>query len=142
MRICETKGGTEKMAPTSATSRRMSILVVCPGCRKSFKVSDRFAGKSGPCPSCKATIQVPTKSEEVKVHAPTAFADGGRSTTGQLLTKPIARKETRLGPVMAVAIGAGERAETVYALLEHLAADGGARIEQPGPPASATFCRM
>lgn len=85
----------------------MSILVVCPGCHKRFKVSDKFAGKSGACPSCKATIKVPTEAEEVKVHAPTEFAEGGRSTTGKLVTKPIARKETKISPVAAVAIGGG-----------------------------------
>ena len=83
----------------------MSILVVCPGCRKRFKVSDKFAGKSGTCPNCKTTIKVPSEAEEVKVHAPTEFAEGGRSTTGKLITKPITREQTRLPPVMAVAIG-------------------------------------
>ena len=41
----------------------MSIIVVCPGCKKSFKVSDKYAGKSGACPNpdCKATIKVPRK---------------------------------------------------------------------------------
>ena len=85
----------------------MSIPVVCPGCHKGFRVSDKFAGKSGPCPHCKTTITVPAKMAEVKVHAPTAFADGGRSTTGQLITKPIARKDTRLEPVMTVAVVGG-----------------------------------
>ncbi len=83
----------------------MSILVVCPGCRKSFKVSDGFAGKSGPCPKCKTTIKVPKKKDEVVVHSPTAFADGGRTVTGKLVTKPIAREETKLEPVKAAAIG-------------------------------------
>ncbi|MHC4177359.1 MAG: hypothetical protein ACYSWU_07625 [Planctomycetota bacterium] len=87
----------------------MSIIVVCPGCKKSFKVSDKYAGKSGACPNpdCKATIKVPRKEEEVKVHAPTEFADGGRGVTGKLATKPIARKEAKLSPVVAVAIGGG-----------------------------------
>jgi hypothetical protein len=82
----------------------MSILVVCPGCHKSFQVSEKFAGKTGPCPKCKTTITVPTKEEEVKVHAPTAFADGGRSVTGALLTKPIARQQAKLEPVATAAI--------------------------------------
>ncbi len=81
----------------------MSIIVTCPGCRKSFRVSDKFAGKSGPCPKCKRTLQVPTKAEEVTVHAPEAFAGGGRSTTGKLVTKPIARTDLRAHPV-AVAL--------------------------------------
>jgi hypothetical protein len=91
----------------------MSILVVCPGCRKSFKVSDKYAGKSGGCPNCKTVIQVPAKDEEVQVHAPTEFAEGGRSTTGKLVTKPVAWEGARLSPVLAVAVAAG----TLTALL-------------------------
>lgn len=84
----------------------MSIFVVCPSCRKRFKVSDRFAGKSGPCPNCKSTIRVPTKDEEVQVHAPEQFASGGRSVDGKLVLKPIARRSTKFDPTLAVAIAA------------------------------------
>jgi hypothetical protein len=115
--MCETICGVGPLAgpgadektplPQSPARRRMSILVVCPGCRKSFSVSDKFAGKSGPCPNCKTTITVPQKDEEVKIHAPTEFADGGRSVSGKLLTKPIARAQTKLEPVVAAAIAAG-----------------------------------
>jgi len=85
----------------------MSILVVCPGCRKSFKVSEKFAGKSGPCPKCKKTLQVPTKAQEVQVHAPQQFAEGGRTTTGQLVTKPVAWTEAKIQPAtMAIIAGA------------------------------------
>ena len=82
----------------------MSILVVCPKCHTRFKVSDKFAGKSGACPKCKGTIRVPTKEEEVQVHTPTEFAGGGRGATGKLALKPIARQETRLHPVAATAV--------------------------------------
>jgi hypothetical protein len=82
----------------------MSILVVCPGCRKSFNVSDKFAGLTGACPKCKGKIAVPTKAQEVKVHTPEAFASGGKTTSGQLATKPIARTVTRLEPVQAAII--------------------------------------
>ena len=88
----------------------MSIIVVCPGCLKSFKVSDKFAGKTGPCPNCKRTLQVPTKEQEVKVHAPEAFAGGGKSTTGKLVTKPIARVNAKLRPVTTTLIVAAVRA--------------------------------
>ena len=84
----------------------MSIIVVCPGCRKSFNVSDKFAGKSGPCPGCKRTLQVPTKSQEVKVHAPEEFAGGGRSTTGKLVIKPEAFVPAKLRPVTATLMAA------------------------------------
>lgn len=82
----------------------MSIIVVCPGCLKSFNVSEKFAGKSGPCPNCKRTLQIPTKSEEVKVHAPEAFAGGGKSTSGKLVIKPIARVNAKLHPVTTTLI--------------------------------------
>ena len=84
----------------------MSIIVVCPGCLKSFKVSDKFAGKSGPCPNCKRTLQVPAKEQEVKVHAPEAFAGGGKSTSGKLVTKPIARVNAKLHPVTTTLVAA------------------------------------
>ncbi len=90
--------------PKFAKSRRMSILVVCHKCRKSFNVSDKFAGQKGPCPNCKETLQIPKKEDEVKIHGDEEFTDGGRSIDGELLTKPIARKETKLQPVVAAAI--------------------------------------
>ena len=82
----------------------MPILVTCPSCRARFQVSDKFAGQTGPCPKCKSPIRVPEKSEEVKVHAPTEFASGGRTSSGELATKPIARKDTKLEPVAVVAL--------------------------------------
>ncbi len=85
----------------------MSIIVVCPGCLKSFKVSDKFAGRTGPCPNCKATLRVPTKAEEVTIHAPAAFAEGGRTKAGKLITKPIAWAAAKLSPVAVAAIAGG-----------------------------------
>ncbi len=82
----------------------MSILVVCPGCHKRFKVSDQYAGQTGACPKCKGAIKVPSKEEEVTVHAPEEFDGGGRTTTGKLITKPITRQETKLEPLQIVAI--------------------------------------
>ncbi len=84
----------------------MSIPVFCPSCQTKFKVSDRFAGQSGGCPKCKATIKVPAKVEnaEVTVHAPTEFAGGGRGASGKLALKPIARIQTKWNPVTAVSI--------------------------------------
>jgi hypothetical protein len=81
----------------------MSISVVCPGCKKRFSVSDKFAGQKGPCPSCKTTIEIPAKSEEVVVHAPEAA--GPKDSKGQVVIAPILREETRFNPKIAVAIG-------------------------------------
>jgi len=76
----------------------MPINVVCPGCKKRFAVSDKFAGKKGPCPKCKTIIQVPEKGEEVVIHAPEDF--GPKDSKGRAVLKPIARKETKVSPVV------------------------------------------
>lgn len=95
----------------------MSIIVVCPACRKSFKVSEKFAGQTGPCPNCKKPLRVPTKEEEVKVHAPEEFASGGKTVSGKLITKPIARIDTQLKPVTMVLIAAAAIVVVVVAWL-------------------------
>jgi len=84
----------------------MSILVVCPGCKKSFRVSDQFAGRKGPCPNCKTLITVPAKSAEVKVHGPEEFASGGRTVSGELATKPLPKEMAKFDPVVAGIIAA------------------------------------
>jgi hypothetical protein len=84
----------------------MSILVICPGCKKQFQVSEKFAGKSGPCPQCKAIIKVPKQEEQVVVHTPEQFGSGGRGASGKLALKPIARLEGRLRPQTMALIGA------------------------------------
>jgi hypothetical protein len=79
----------------------MAIDVTCPGCKTRFQVSEKFAGKSGPCPKCKTVIKVPTKKDEVIIHVP---EEGPRDSKGQLVLKPIFRQETRLSPVQIVTI--------------------------------------
>ncbi len=76
----------------------MPINVVCPGCKKRFAVSDKFAGKQGPCPKCKTIIRVPDKTEEVVIHAPEDF--GPKDSKGRAVLKPIARKETKVSPLL------------------------------------------
>lgn len=112
----------------------MPIQVVCPSCKTSFKVSDQFAGKQGPCPKCKAPIRIP-KAEpaatpaspaaktngapagktdptkpaaapiEVKIHEPDAV--GPKTSTGRPVIKPILRKETKVRTVPVIAITGG-----------------------------------
>ena len=48
---------------------------------------------------------MPEKAQEVKVHAPEEFSSGGRSVTGKLVTKPIARQQVKVRPRMAAAVG-------------------------------------
>ena len=80
----------------------MAITVVCTGCHKRFSVSDKFAGKKGPCPHCKTVIQVPAKGEEVVVHAPEGF--GPTDSKGRAVLKPIEREETKVSPLLTAAI--------------------------------------
>ncbi len=84
---------------------RMPINVICSGCKKQFKVSEKFAGKKGPCPKCKAVITIPEKMEEVVVHAPENF--GPKDAKGQAVLKPIAREDAKFSAVMAVGVGLG-----------------------------------
>jgi hypothetical protein len=70
----------------------MPIQVTCPKCFKRFQVSDKFAGKTGPCPNCKHQIRVPDKSEEVVIHAPDDGAP--KDKTGTSVLKPLKRTET------------------------------------------------
>lgn len=70
----------------------MPIQVTCPKCFKRFQVSDKFAGKRGPCPNCKHQIKVPDKSDEVVVHAPAD--DSPKDSKGRSVLKPIERQET------------------------------------------------
>ncbi|RMF39509.1 MAG: hypothetical protein D6753_13645 [Planctomycetota bacterium] len=74
----------------------MAIQVTCPNCLKRFKVSDKFAGQTGPCPNCEKPIKIPAKSDEVVIHAPEH--SGPKDSQGRPVLKPIKRHETRLSP--------------------------------------------
>ena len=70
----------------------MPIQVTCRHCLKRFQVSDKFAGKTGPCPNCKKPIEIPKADEQVVIHAPTDGAP--KDSKGVSVLKPIKRKET------------------------------------------------
>lgn len=96
----------------------MPIPVVCPGCQARFAVSDKFAGKQGPCPKCKTVISIPEAlQEEVKVHVPEQFASGGRDSKGRPVSKPIARQETKLTGALIGGIVGGSLFVLVLAFL-------------------------
>jgi hypothetical protein len=75
----------------------MPIAVICPGCKASFRVHEKFAGKQGPCPKCKTTVTIPMV-EEVKIEAPEEFASGGKDSKGRPTSKPITREQTKISP--------------------------------------------
>jgi hypothetical protein len=82
----------------------MPILVVCTGCQKRFQVSDKFAGKSGPCPTCKRLIQVPDASPEVQAKPPTEIVLGDKTPSWDESIRSVPRTHARLSPKIAVAV--------------------------------------
>ena len=83
----------------------MAIDVTCPGCKARFQVSEKFAGKKGPCPKCKAVILVPAVAEQVEIHAPAVVA-GPKGSMGQAALKPLRRTETKVTwPMILVVVG-------------------------------------
>lgn len=119
----------------------MPIQVTCPGCKTQLKVSEKFAGKQGPCPKCKAQITIPKLTPEqaaaaaapqkppteVKIHGPEAAAQPGKTTTGASSIKPLTRADVRLTPRMAAA--------TIAAVVGLFAAAwlGGGFVRGPAP---------
>jgi hypothetical protein len=104
----------------------MPIQVTCPGCLKRFTVNDKFAGKSGPCPSCRKVIKIPDKSEEVVIHAPEP--SGPKDSGGKSVLKPLRRKEVKLS--MPVLLGAGIASFIVFGLAL------GIRLTGQAPPSA------
>jgi len=106
----------------------MAIQVICTGCHKRFKVSDSYAGQTGPCPNCKAPIRVPAKGEEVKVHE--AYV-----TDGERTLRPLTREKSKLtvqllGIIVASVLG-------VFLLTALLQVIGLTKVEILGHPVFA-----
>ena len=101
----------------------MPIDVTCSSCKTRFQVSEKFAGKKGPCPKCKHVITVPTAAEQVVIHAPET--SGPKDSKGQSVLQPIRRQETRLSRVMIIAIVASVLLVLVGALVLRLTYPGG-----------------
>ena len=74
----------------------MPISVTCPGCLSRFTVSDKYAGKKGPCPKCKKDLIVPDKTQEVVIHAPEV---GPKDSKGVSILKPLKRAEFKLSKI-------------------------------------------
>ena len=81
----------------------MPIQVTCPGCHARFTVGDQHAGKTGACPKCKAPINIPSKEDEVVIHAPELEA-GAKDAQGRSVLKPIKRQEAKFSVNITVAI--------------------------------------
>jgi len=100
----------------------MPIQVTCPGCKAQFNVSEKFAGKQGPCPKCKKPITIPKATTpagaaaavpgappaapppEVKIHAPEEVQKSDKSKTGRPVLKPTFHSDTRLTWKLAASV--------------------------------------
>jgi hypothetical protein len=92
----------------------MAIKVLCPGCRTLFTVSDKFAGRTGPCPKCKAPITIPATSvKEVKIEGPEEEA----ARAGRGPTAPIVFEEHPIPRAAYVAVGVAAVASLLMALI-------------------------
>jgi hypothetical protein len=107
----------------------MPIDVLCVGCQTRFQVSEKFAGKKGPCPKCKAIITVPEKKNEVVIHAPEV--SGPKGITGEAVLKPIKRTETKLPIPIAVGIGVAVLATLLIALVLRISSGGTGNVPLP-----------
>ena len=102
----------------------MPIQVVCPGCKKRFQVSEKFAGKQGPCPNCKGIIKIPEKAEQVTIHAPDEVkGPDGKTVSAQPTFKPIRRTHLSASPVAIVSIVGGVIMTLVIALVIRMSTD-------------------
>jgi hypothetical protein len=150
----ETTGFPFEFAPVEC--RRMPIQVTCPGCKAQFNVSEKFAGKKGPCPKCKAVITIPAAepapaaaassagsataksgaappkppapaAADVKIHAPEEAQKGEKTKTGRPTSKPIEHRDVRFTWKLVVLV-----VGTTIALF--VAAWFGGRLVQGPPP--------
>ena len=97
----------------------MPIPVICPGCKAAFQVSDKFAGKKGPCPKCKTIITIPEASPEIVIHAPKP--EGPTDSTGRPVFMPILRQETALSQTAIFALVAAVVTVLLVAIVVGLA---------------------
>ncbi len=96
--------GSRNMPPFSLRIESMAIQVICPGCRSTFTVSDKFAGRTGPCPKCKKPITVPSDAvKEVKIHGPEEEA----RLPGRAPTTPIVFVEQPIPKAVYAAVVVG-----------------------------------
>ena len=97
------------------SSSPVPLTVVCPGCKKRFTVSEKFAGQKGPCPKCKIEITIPALEDQVVIHAP----DSGtlKDSKGRAVSRPILREETRFSPKVAIGVAVAAIVVLVLALI-------------------------
>lgn len=116
----------------------MSITVICPGCKKRFTVSDKYAGMTGPCKYCKTPITIPKATEEIVVHGGESFSTGGKDAKGRLILKPLQRTKVRFNQNLAIGIGVGTVVTLIIAFIAGRVVD----LDKNWIVASALLCAI
>ena len=95
----------------------MPIPVFCSGCKSRFTVSDKFAGRTGPCPKCKQPITIPTPAvREVTIHDPTGEAAAAKGP-GRITTVPLPSLEQPVPPERIAFVGVAAACLLVVAVV-------------------------
>lgn len=85
----------------------MAIQVLCGSCKSTFSVSDQFAGRTGPCPKCKAPITIPAAPVKgVVIHEPEAPSTTS-TATGRAPTAPLKRTDRPVSALQWTLVGVG-----------------------------------
>lgn len=104
----------------------MAIRVLCGSCKSTFTVSDQFAGRTGPCPKCKAPIKVPDAPVKgVVIHEPEAPSTTS-TATGRAPLAPLKRIDRPVSPLAWTFLAMG--------LVAAAAAAAVARFQWEGSP--------
>ena len=102
----------------------MAIQVLCGSCKATFTVSDQFAGRTGPCPKCKAPITIPAAPiKGVVVHEPEAPSTTS-TATGRAPTAPLKRTDRPVTALQWTLIAAGAVLAIVAAAVARVSFEG------------------
>ena len=107
----------------------MAIQVLCGSCKSTFSVSDQFAGRTGPCPKCKASIKIPEAPVKgVVVHEPEA-PSASSTASGRAPSAPLQRIDRPATALEWTLVGVGAVLAVAAAVLARFQFGG-----QPPPP--------
>jgi len=102
----------------------MAIQVLCGSCKAMFTVSDQFAGRTGPCPKCKAPITIPAAPiKGVVVHEPEAPSTTS-TATGRAPLAPLKRTDRPVTALQWTLLAAGAVLATAAAALARVVFSG------------------
>ncbi len=95
----------------------MSIIVICPSCRKRFAVNEKFAGKAGTARIAGTRSRFRPQTAEVKIHTPDTIREWRAEHYRPAGAQAHRREETKFNPLAAAGIACVAAAIFAGALL-------------------------